>query len=94
MIYKLGLRSWIKMSLWNTVLKGGQFLWLPWEIRILNFIKHIMQVKKKQTSNGCLIALTLLVYHNEVLRYEFIPQQCGCVPLFRTYKYDDLCFNQ
>lgn len=53
-----------------------------------------MQVKKKQTSNGCLIALTLLVYHNEVLRYEFIPQQCCCVPLFRTYKYDDLCFNQ
>lgn len=53
-----------------------------------------MQVKKKQTSNGCLIALTLLVYHDEVLRYEFIPQQCCCFPLFRTYKYDDLCFNQ
>lgn len=52
-----------------------------------------MQVKKKQTSNGCPIALTLLVYHDEVLRYEFIPQQCCCFPLFRTYKYDDFCFN-
>lgn len=77
----------------NVFVKYG-FEKLSWQIRILNFIKHIMQVKKKQTSNGWVIALTLLVYHDEVLRYEFIPQQCCCFPLFRTFKYDDLCFNQ